>query len=113
MFRVDCFGNCFNKVSKLCKNKSTLLPIKNYFRTGENLVKVDLCDFEKTEEIVESFKPSCIVHCAAQRFPDKVGKDIEGTVKLNVEATKNLSILACNRTSCFIILLFNNLSFYS
>lgn len=38
--------------------------------------------------------PTCIVHCAAQRFPDKVEKDVDGTVRLNVAATKNLANLA-------------------
>jgi dTDP-4-dehydrorhamnose reductase len=40
--------------------------------------------------------PNCIVHCAAQRFPDKVEKDLDGTIRLNVEATKNLAVLAGN-----------------
>ena len=35
-----------------------------------------------------------IIHCAAQRFPDKVNQDPEGALKLNVEATKNLATLA-------------------
>ena len=30
------------------------------------------------------------------RFPDKVDNDVEGTIKLNVEATKNLATLAGN-----------------
>jgi len=44
--------------------------------------------------MIQEFKPTCIIHCAAQRFPDKVDKDLEGTLKLNVEATKNLAVLA-------------------
>lgn len=37
------------------------------------------------------------MHCAANRFPDKVDKDPEGTRKLNVEATRDLSRLCANR----------------
>ncbi len=58
------------------------------------MVQVDICNVHKTEELVKKFMPTCIVHCAAQRFPDKVDKDVEGTIKLNVEATKNLAVLA-------------------
>ena len=55
---------------------------------------MDICRKEEIVKIIEEFKPTCIVHCAAQRFPDKVDKDPEGTLKLNVEATKNLASLA-------------------
>ena len=58
------------------------------------MVHIDICNVDKIEELVQQFLPMCIVHCAAQRFPDKVDKDVEGTIKLNVEATKNLAILA-------------------
>jgi len=68
-----------------------------YTRTGENLVKLDICDPEQVEKVVEEFKPSAIVHCAAQRFPDKVEKDLEGTMKLNVEATGKMAVLAAER----------------
>ncbi len=75
-----------------------LLPLTLSFfyiyRTGENLVKLDICDPEQVEKVVEEFKPSAIVHCAAQRFPDKVEKDLEGTMKLNVEATGKMAVLA-------------------
>jgi dTDP-4-dehydrorhamnose reductase len=46
--------------------------------------------------------PNCIVHCAAQRFPDKVDKDLDGTIRLNVEATKNLAVLAGNKKNVHI-----------
>lgn len=57
-------------------------------------MQVDICDFAKTEEVVKKFSPKCIIHCAAQRFPDKVDKDLDGTIQLNVQATKNLAVLA-------------------
>lgn len=37
------------------------------------------------------------MHCAANRFPDKVDKDPEDTRKLNVEATRNLAKLCAER----------------
>ncbi|XP_032781503.2 methionine adenosyltransferase 2 subunit beta isoform X1 [Daphnia magna] len=65
-----------------------------FSRTGTNLVRIDICNKEKTEEIIRNFMPTAIVHCAAQRFPDKVEQDVDGTVRLNVAATKNLANLA-------------------
>lgn len=65
-----------------------------FSRCGNDLVRVDICDVPQVTKVIEDFKPMCIVHCAAQRFPDKVDNDVEGTIKLNVEATKNLAILA-------------------
>lgn len=42
------------------------------------------------------------MHCAANRFPDKVDKDPEGTRKLNVEATRDLARL-CARRDIFLV----------
>jgi len=67
-----------------------------FTRTGENLVKVDICHPEEVDKIIQEFKPSCIVHCAAQRFPDKVEKDKDGTIQLNINATKHLATTAAN-----------------
>lgn len=43
-----------------------------------------------------------MVHCAANRFPDKVENDPEGTRKLNVEATRELARL-CAKRDIFLI----------
>jgi len=67
-----------------------------FSRVREGLVRVDICQKEEIIKMIQEFKPTCIIHCAAQRFPDKVDKDLEGTLKLNVEATKNLAVLAAN-----------------
>lgn len=42
------------------------------------------------------------MHCAANRFPDKVDKDPEGTRKLNVEATRDLARL-CAKRDVFLV----------
>ena len=55
---------------------------------------MDITNVSEIINVLEEFKPKYIVHCAAQRFPDKVDNDVDGTIKLNVEATKNLATLA-------------------
>jgi len=67
-----------------------------FSRVREGTVRVDICHKEEIIKIIEDFKPAFIIHCAAQRFPDKVNQDPEGALKLNVEATKNLATLAAN-----------------
>ncbi|KAF5545213.1 dTDP-4-dehydrorhamnose reductase [Fusarium phyllophilum] len=47
--------------------------------------------------LLPTFRPQVIVHCAAQRFPDKVDKDPEGARELNVAASKALAKLAADR----------------
>ncbi|XP_046653424.1 methionine adenosyltransferase 2 subunit beta-like [Daphnia pulicaria] len=76
------------------KNSQWTVLGTSFSRTGEDLVSIDICNHAKTEELIRNFMPNCIVHCAAQRFPDKVDKDLDGTIRLNVEATKNLAVLA-------------------
>lgn len=41
--------------------------------------------------------PQALVHCAANRFPDKVDADPEGTRLLNVEATRTLAKACASR----------------
>ena len=77
-----------SKIYNSCIPHSFITSIK------EDLVRVDICQQEEIIRIIEEFKPTCIIHCAAQRFPDKVEQDPAGTLKLNVEATKNLATLA-------------------
>jgi len=69
---VDCTGLCFSRAS-------------------EGLVKLDITNFDETRSYIEKLRPTHIIHAAAQRFPDKVEADFEGTLKLNVESTRNLA----------------------
>lgn len=41
------------------------------------------------------FQPNAIVHCAAERSPDKVENEYEASRKLNVECSENLARFAC------------------
>lgn len=69
---------------------------------GTTILKVDLASPEEVEKALDHSKPQVVVHCAANRFPDKVEKDPEGTRKLNVEATRDLARL-CAKRDIFLI----------
>lgn len=62
-----------------------------FSRKGANLVNLDLTDLDGMKKYIEETKPTFVVHAAAQRFPDKVDKDLEAATKLNVEATQVLA----------------------
>ncbi|KAK7741041.1 hypothetical protein SLS53_005106 [Cytospora paraplurivora] len=64
---------------------------------GATILKVDLATAQEVEKVLDAVKPQVVVHCAANRFPDKVEKDPEGTRKLNVEATGALARLCASR----------------
>ncbi|XP_013390060.1 methionine adenosyltransferase 2 subunit beta-like [Lingula anatina] len=61
-----------------------------FSRAKGKLCKVDLTDPQALEKVVDEFKPSFIIHSAAERRPDMVEKQEEQTKNLNVMATKNL-----------------------
>ncbi|KAF3771262.1 NAD(P)-binding protein [Cryphonectria parasitica EP155] len=69
---------------------------------GTDVLKVDLASSPDVSKALDSVKPQVVVHCAANRFPDKVDKDPEGTRKLNVEATGELSRLCAERNALLI-----------
>lgn len=60
-------------------------------RTGPDLQKLDLTDFGAVTAAITKFKPTFIIHSAAQRFPDKVSADPEGARRINVDATFHLA----------------------
>ncbi|CAG9954226.1 unnamed protein product [Clonostachys rosea f. rosea IK726] len=64
---------------------------------GVDILKVDLGSEDEVRKMIDDVKPQVIVHCAAQRFPDKVDKDPEGAKALNVEASRSLARLAAAR----------------
>ena len=64
---------------------------------GVDVLKVDLGNTEDVAKALDEVKPQVIVHCAAQRFPDKVDKDPEGAKALNVAASRSLASLAAAR----------------
>ncbi|KAJ3253474.1 hypothetical protein HK103_000506 [Boothiomyces macroporosus] len=65
-----------------------------FSRTEGSLLKLDLTNPTKVEEFIKAHKPQIVVHCAAERKPDVCASDEEGTLKLNVESSKQLAKLS-------------------
>jgi hypothetical protein len=50
-----------------------------------------------------------IIHCAAERKVEAVEKNFDGTMKLNVDATKNLAEICGKKKKMFFFKFFHNL----
>ncbi|KAM3563224.1 hypothetical protein MY1884_001374 [Beauveria asiatica] len=85
------------QVSRVFRRKGWNVKGTGFSRAdGVDVLKVDLGNPSEMEKLLEETKieqssPEVIVHCAAERFPDKVEKDPEGARKLNVSATSSLA----------------------
>jgi len=61
------------------------------------ILKVDLGNVGEVIRLLEEVKPKVVVHCAAERFPDKCDADPEGVERLNVQASNGLAQECANR----------------
>ena len=55
---------------------------------------MDLTDYSEVKKAVTQFQPNFLIHCAAQRFPEKVDMDPEGAAKLNIDTSRCLAQIA-------------------
>lgn len=69
-----------------------LIEINSHtFRVQPGLNKLNLLDKREVSNVLNSAKPDIIIHCAAERFPDKVESDPQTAYDLNVGATAHLA----------------------
>ncbi|KAI9822549.1 MAG: hypothetical protein M1827_000268 [Pycnora praestabilis] len=54
-------------------------------------LKINLGDEQQITEVLDEVKPEVVVHCAANRFPDKCDADPAGTKALNINASRTLA----------------------
>lgn len=66
----------------------------SYHDVGELYVQLDITSKEDVKRIVEHYKPSVIVNCAAYTNVDKCETERELSWKINVDGVKNLIIAA-------------------
>ncbi|KAL5604123.1 hypothetical protein BROUX41_002112 [Berkeleyomyces rouxiae] len=71
---------------------------------GISILKADLEKPDEIAAVLEKVQPKVVVHCAAQRFPDKVDKDPEAARALNVSATESLASQCAARGALLIYL---------
>ncbi|KAK6596725.1 RmlD substrate binding domain-containing protein [Botrytis cinerea] len=66
------------------------------------ILKVDLASEPEVAKALNESKPQVVIHCAANRFPDKCDNDPEGTRALNIAASASLAKL-CAEQSIFLV----------
>ncbi|KAJ6790202.1 hypothetical protein PWT90_08008 [Aphanocladium album] len=91
------------QVSRAFSRKGWNVKGTGYSRAdGVDVLKVDLGNTGEVSKLLEEICPDVIIHCAAERFPDKVEKDPEGAKKLNVSATSSLAQAAAAKGAFLI-----------
>ena len=73
-----------------------------YSRAKGALRKVDLKSKDEVDSVVEEFKPSIVIHSAAERRPDVVEKKEEETKMLNVDATRTIAEASAKANAFFL-----------
>ncbi|KAF2437073.1 putative methionine adenosyltransferase 2 subunit beta [Tothia fuscella] len=65
-------------------------------------IKLDILDHGEIRRVLNEVKPSVVVHCAANRFPDSCQAHPSAAIALNVESSRKLAIEA-SKHSIFLI----------
>ncbi|KAI4116981.1 MAG: hypothetical protein LQ345_002688 [Seirophora villosa] len=73
-----------------------------FTRAKPPILKVDLQDQDAIDATLDETKPQVIIHCAANRFPDKCDADPDGTRALNIAATRRVALAARSRSILLI-----------
>ncbi|KAF2871298.1 hypothetical protein BDV95DRAFT_607555 [Massariosphaeria phaeospora] len=61
------------------------------------VIKLDILDPKGIERVLDEVKPAAVVHCAANRFPDKCDSDPEAAKRLNVDSSRSLAEATTSR----------------
>ncbi|KAK2718101.1 methionine adenosyltransferase 2 subunit beta-like isoform X2 [Artemia franciscana] len=89
-------------VSELEKNSGFTIIKCAFSRTRDGYVKMNLLNEADIQETLQRFRPCAVIHCAAERFPNKVEENLEEVKKLNVRASEVLALEA-DKIGAFII----------
>lgn len=68
--------------------------IQFIFRTSPGLTKLNLLDKDAVTNLLNTVCPDMIIHCAAERFPDKVEGDPQAAYDLNVGVSAHIADIA-------------------
>ncbi|MCJ1285885.1 hypothetical protein MMC26_005227 [Xylographa opegraphella] len=68
-----------------------------FTRSTKTTRKLDIVDSSAVTALLDEEKPQVVVHCAANRSPDKCDADPKGARALNVEATRTLAQATSSR----------------
>ena len=64
-----------------------------FSRAGDHLIPLDLTRQEQLCQILDQVQPQMVIHCAAERWPDRCAEQPESAWQLNVDSTRTLAEL--------------------
>ncbi len=73
-----------------------------FSREAEDIIKLDLTDFDLVRMLIMTEKPDIIIHSAAERRPDVTANNPDAAEELNVDATRNIAELAAKYNVCMV-----------
>lgn len=91
LFLTGASGLLGRAIHRTFKDAGWIVYGTSLTRTGPELQKLDLTEFGAITAAITKFKPTFIIHSAAQRFPDKVSAEPEAARRLNVDSTFHLA----------------------
>ncbi|WP_445363386.1 dTDP-4-dehydrorhamnose reductase family protein [Microbulbifer sp. ANSA003] len=62
-----------------------------FSRARENLIRLDLSDSEAVKTCLQQVNPDIVIHCAAERWPDRCADSPDTAWQLNVSSTEFLA----------------------
>ena len=62
-----------------------------FSRTGNGLRQLDLTDFAQVRERLRELRPQLVIHCAAERWPDRCAEQPDAAWALNVDSSAQLA----------------------
>lgn len=81
-----------------------------YRRAQGEILKCDLCNAAAVKMQFQDFGPDVVIHCAAERRPDRLEGDTAYAIKINVQATRFIGEAALE-TGAWVIYLSTNYVF--
>ena len=75
-----------------------------FSRVRPGLERLDLCDARAVKDFLDASHPDVIIHCAAERRPDRSEGNPDDTMRLNVEVTARLAKWAAANGSWLVFL---------
>lgn len=66
-----------------------------FSRADGQLLPLDLTDGDRLRELLREIHPQLVIHCAAERWPDRCAENPDAAWRLNVDSTARLAQLCC------------------
>ncbi|WP_323847127.1 SDR family oxidoreductase [Microbulbifer magnicolonia] len=78
---------------RLSANPELTVTGTAWSRAGNNLLRLDLTDAGALQETLQQIQPQVVIHCAAERWPDRCAENPDAAWQLNVQSTERLAQL--------------------